>query len=432
MQTELLSVRAAMIVRAHPSVRRSWRWISRIAPLYVAVLLGACEANVGLVAPRAFEGEPTLRITVHVEDETLAELLGWQDGVPGATVWLHRELIPGVEELQADSLGRIELSELPAANYWVWAERQLTAEERDLLGGSEVRIFGGGDKVFVGSNRLDELELGLGAEEPGSLVLSEFSINPLTLAGGSGYYSMYFELYNNADSTIYLDGMIFGHSFIYPSDSPYWPCAVYEQFRSDPEAIYANHVLAFPGSGSEYPVFPGQKVLIAAEAIDHDEIHPGRGLPDLRGADFQLQGSVLNPEVPGMIDVGPRAPLAGWGRMFGNDGAPFVARAVDVSTLERVRNVHDSELIRFPRELLLDLAHFVHPIAMSVPGRRLCGRMVPPNLDRLEGIFGRYPDPEAHRYSIHRRRVPGTDRLLRTRTTMLDFEHGSLSPGSIR
>jgi hypothetical protein len=31
-----------------------------------------------------------------LEDEALAELLGWQDGVPGATVWLHRELIPGV------------------------------------------------------------------------------------------------------------------------------------------------------------------------------------------------------------------------------------------------------------------------------------------------------------------------------------------------
>jgi len=55
------------------------------------VLLTTGGANVGLVAPRAFDGGPALRITVHVKDEVPAELMGWQDGVPGARVWLIRE-----------------------------------------------------------------------------------------------------------------------------------------------------------------------------------------------------------------------------------------------------------------------------------------------------------------------------------------------------
>ena len=57
------------------------------------VLFGCDTSGVKLVDP---EVEPdttrTVTITTRLEDETLAEALGWELGVPGATISYHRLL----------------------------------------------------------------------------------------------------------------------------------------------------------------------------------------------------------------------------------------------------------------------------------------------------------------------------------------------------
>ena len=54
------------------------------------------------------------------------------------------------------------------------------------------------------------------------------------------------------------------------------------------DAIYA-----FPGSGTDYPVAPGEEVLIAVNAINHKEINPKSF--DLSKAKFEFYDESSNP-----------------------------------------------------------------------------------------------------------------------------------------
>ncbi len=401
------------------------------ALLTILSLLAACEPDVSLVVPRPAQGEPSLRVTVRLEDPDLAAALAWEDGVPDADFWLIRQEDPPARELRSDSAGQVEVMELIGGTYWIWAQRRLSEAERAALGERDVRVFGGGDKISVASRELDELELLLATEDPGSLVLTEFAMAlPSSLGPQDG--SRFIRVANDSQETVYLDGHILGAGFIYPIDSPNWPCPVYEQFRSDPGALYASHVLAFPGLGHEYPLAPGASVVIAVQAIDHTEVRPGEGYLDLRGADFQLPSSIRNPNVPVMVDVGLYAPTGGWDRIFPLDLQPFLARPVDIDGLERRLDPHNRYRLRFPMELVLDLATLIHPIRFYHPSNPLCPRMLPPETDRLEGMFGTYPGPpDANQFSVQRKTVPGGGRHQRTGTTMADFFRGPVTFGTV-
>src|SRR5690606_5294001 len=90
------------------------------------------------------------------------------------------------------------------------------------------------------------------ASRRGSLVLSEFNGNHATVAGGSYPYSHYFEVFNNGDTTVYLDGMLFLARASVPvaQQFPTDPCeTVNVEVRLDPDGIWASLIFAFPGTG---------------------------------------------------------------------------------------------------------------------------------------------------------------------------------------
>ncbi len=122
------------------------------------------------------------------------------------------------------------------------------------------------------------------------------------------FHDAFYELVNNSNETQYLDGIIItsvaGGSWGTPS-----PWADAEGNLPD---FYPSgtHVMAFPGSGKDYPLEPGKSVVLAAKAIDHssrelseeDEPSP----VDLSHADWDLyvegsQTDIDNPDVPNML-----------------------------------------------------------------------------------------------------------------------------------
>ncbi len=103
----------------------------------------------------------------------------------------------------------------------------------------------------------------------------------------------YFELYNNSDKTLYLDGLCYALSELKTNKNvnPFTADKYKGKFLTD-------GVLQFPGTGKDYPVEPGKSVLIAVGAAVHKpgDYDPNRGPLhfDLSSADFGF----LSPHTP--------------------------------------------------------------------------------------------------------------------------------------
>ncbi|GAB4331160.1 MAG: DUF4876 domain-containing protein [Calditrichia bacterium] len=105
------------------------------------------------------------------------------------------------------------------------------------------------------------------------------------------FHDQFTEIYNNSTDTMYLDSYAI-------ADIDYG-------YRDDPDYVYCIHLYKFPGNGQDYPVAPGEAVVIAQDAEDHT-IKNANSL-NLSGADFEyynhLSSDIDNPFVPNMIQI---------------------------------------------------------------------------------------------------------------------------------
>ena len=257
------------------------------------LLLAACDpGDVVLVSPEKSGAEgPSLSVRAVVDTPyvPLAESLMWTTGVPGATVRVHKMVEPYDESYWvtavADSTGVAAFFDLLAGLYEVEVSRTLDSTEIERVGGG-VHVLAGGRRLYLPAE--DVQEVTMAPDGRGALVFGEFA---LAFPGYivTGMDAKYFELHNNADTTIYLDGKYWGVGWWYMRDFPNWgTCAEREVVRNDPEGIWTRVVFQFPGMGNDYPLDPGRTALIASVAIDHREVHPD--LIDLSHADFEWRG----------------------------------------------------------------------------------------------------------------------------------------------
>jgi len=351
--------------------------------------------------------------------------------VPGTSVLLRRDQSPTIGAFTSDGHGVLSLPDLAAGDYWVWAEKRPAGAELDTPALAPPAL-GGGRRVSLGRGSMEMLPLR--SQENGSLVISEFYYHsPPSSVFGEGvnyHFHWYIELYNNSDSTIYLDGKIVGAGFHYWLDAELWPCTETEPFRDDPRGVWSQMFQAFPGGGHDHPLAPGRTVVIAEQAIDHGTIYPG--LPDLSHADFQFywETRALNPAVPAMLPIQLRtAPPQ---TMFLGPAVPFVAEAVDLASLERMggRYTEVDEAL-FPRAVILDLAVLYPDYRVN---DSFCRTLVHPSLDALSAFVqpsGVYEGDSAHVLSAQRKLLPDGIHLQRTGTSAADWMIGPRSPGKV-
>jgi len=108
--------------------------------------------------------------------------------------------------------------------YRLAAYRVLTDDEAAQLGDRR-RAFG--DGFMVHFYQADSRTLRLAPDQRGSLVISENygTAQSFTITGTDWQYQYYLEVYNNSDTTIYLDGKILGRAYRHGSTtSSYWTC----------------------------------------------------------------------------------------------------------------------------------------------------------------------------------------------------------------
>jgi hypothetical protein len=398
----------------------------------------SCDTpGIRLVDPDAVPDSST-GVTFHVtlEDSALAAVLGWEAGVPNALISYYR-IMEGtpIQTAETDSVGELRRSDLLPGQYRFAAYRLLREEETGATDGI-VRAFG--DGLIVHVQPPQEVELMLRADRRGSVVISEIRGGGRYEGPNSGWpdydYFGYFELYNNGDTTVYLDGMLWGKGFDLNTDGAN-SCNTTAPYRNDLKGLWVRYFHQFPGSGTEYPLAPGQTAVVARDAVDHSTVHPG--LPDLTSADFELEGTADadNPDVPNLPEVGPQ-------KMYWEtsgldlrcaDGC-FLARAIDVGSLVPVRLPFfgGKDWVRIPIEAVLDVV--TNGIwETSYDYFAPCATKVNRSLDRLEEpLHEVFFDVSVSMQRTALREGPGGFPVLQdVGVSFSDFVTASRSPGWI-
>lgn len=104
----------------------------------------------------------------------------------------------------------------------------------------------------------------------------------------------FFELVNNSNDVQYLDGLILSApQGIQKGQNP-WQANGFESLY----ACGQGTVIAFPGSGKEYPIQPGESVIIANDAANHKELSGGENkCPDLSKAQWDIYISAAKGDI---------------------------------------------------------------------------------------------------------------------------------------
>lgn len=409
-----------------------WAW-------FVVLLVAIISCDFGQVtftreeADGVERGAMTVRVLPDSADRERAAALGWEDGVPAARVTLIREPPAGVVPIgdsitaTTDSTGRVTVEGLlPGETYRVSAARRLTGEEREAVADRwpAFRAAGGGTKITAPN----DVTVSVGANRADGLVFSEFYFQnkPTGTGAGANYdFGGYVELYNQGESTVYLDGMVIGTFYAFDVDFESFPCRETTPYQTDSSGLWARIFEAFPGDGGEHLLAPGERVVIATDAIDHSEVAPE--YPDLRDADFEFAGGPDNPDVPDMVDVGlepdPTGHGLGGATFTGVPENAFLSAPVNVESLERGRPLPDQDdvYVQIPAVALADV------VTSSWGGwderdDPFCRNMVNDRFDRLSLMWDHPPDralKSAQRPVVGS--VGGRDLLLDTNTSQVDL-----------
>ena len=140
------------------------------------------------------------------------------------------------------------------------------------------------------------------SSKSGALILKEIFYN-----GSEGYYfkDQFYEIYNNSEFVQYADGLCIAPLLpLVASTTTYnW------QIENPDNYVFCNHIWQIPGNGTDYPIQPGESVIIAQIAQNHNSDegrNPGNSV-DLAGAEFEtfMENQVVNPDNPNSINMSP-------------------------------------------------------------------------------------------------------------------------------
>lgn len=241
---------------------------------------------------------------------------------------------------QADASGKVTFSGITAGRYDVLAA--ITIKQADYLALTGVDP---GADVSLNASAVQQ-QINVGFDEPIALVLAtgtsgNFVIKQVYYAGsdtkdGASLRDQFMEIYNNTDQVLYADGLYIARlwgSQSKSTSSQYhlqangqmdWSKSVDMPGNIDAnkDYVYLRDVLRVPGTGTDYPVQPGESIIIAQNALNHKvpyENNKGDQVTvknpeltvDLSGADFEayygdipgetpFQSDINNPSVPNM------------------------------------------------------------------------------------------------------------------------------------
>lgn len=205
------------------------------------------------------------------------------------------EINTGVTTSKTIENSNVHSLELPKGSYKITVNGEIVSQSNETL------TVGGGANVDI-VNTVENVNIDLYVKSfNNDFIIEEVFFTGVKTPEGKNYNSSrYFKLTNNTDQVLFADQLIIGQSnFLTTVDNNVTPYAITEYFP-------VKGVMVLPGSGQQYPVQPGDFIVIADNAIDHNSISSTAF--NLSNADFEFPndnptlGNVDNPSVPN-VDV---------------------------------------------------------------------------------------------------------------------------------
>ena len=390
----------------------------------------------------------TVRVQVESADAAIANLAGVT--VSGLGVRLTRQG-SSAAPLQAttDATGTVKFENLLDGTYTASVERVLSTAEIDRLAPAdrEANVFAGGITTPVSPPNAASATVPIVAARRGSLVISEV----FTYQGSPIPYnwSTYLELYNNGDTTVYLDGMFLGRSaYLYLQSDFFANCDVasYLPFRNDTNHIWVFGGIRFPGTGQQYPVPPGEARVYAPDALNHRTASGSALFPDLSSAQFEHVPSEADTENPTSSNVagafGTTLGSSGRGLRVDGPSSWILARSTAADRLASATLIPvnqqggagvpltPKDIFGIPSAEVLDVISLDHSPSRKAFLATTSGGYSPPCTPWLPSVFERAPaelnEPTAQSGAFRRRSlgrtIDGREILMRTRTSARDLE----------
>ncbi len=267
----------------------------------ILVLTIGCSDFLGVESkPEKIEREITFKLVLNDNSGFMQALYG-NTRVRGAEVTLKSNLLGTEYKLFSDSNGVVSINGILSDTYLVTANRLMTSEEMQIINGSAATNV----KLTNKNRRI--VELNAANTEPVQLDMEiVVGSSPLIISeiygcgpNGSGlyYHDKYVEIFNQSDSVLYLDSLMI--AVVYSSSY------LGLNYRDDPAYVHSKSIWIFPGTGSDYPIQPGEFVVCAEDAIDHRINAPNS--VDLSHSAFEFYKDdapdVDNPAAPNMIRI---------------------------------------------------------------------------------------------------------------------------------
>jgi len=415
----------------------------KVLMLYGVFAVGACGGG-GVSDTPAAPNPPTdtttpptvqraaimVRVVLDPADASVAQQAGVE--VSGLEVRLTSTRA-GQSALTAvtSSDGTVQFRDLLEGVYTATVERRLSAVEVARLAPAdrEASVFAAGGQVVLAPPVPRSVEVALVAARRGSLVISEvFDYWGPPESGFTTYgFGSYVELYNNSDTTVYLDGLALLKT------PPTWHgsgvCDAEPRVRRlDSALVYTGSITAFPGSGRNHPVLPGEARVVAMDAINHVVAAPEKLQVDLSRAHFEefwTEGDVDNPEAVNMLRLyGTTAGAFGRGLGFAVTNAQLMLLSItreeisEVSVPNAGMNGAAFFFARVPSTRVLDVLAAQSTLLTS----ETCTPWTSPRYDRAPAPLRNAQVRKAISRRSLGRTADGREILMRTRNSARDFE----------
>ncbi|MBN9285435.1 MULTISPECIES: DUF4876 domain-containing protein [Flavobacterium] len=187
--------------------------------------------------------------------------------------------------VQSNTSGVATFNAIIPGTYNITATKTLTSAEFNTQFGytpetPSVLFNGAQEQVIVNAN-VSGTELKLKTIRIGDLVIKQIYYAGSHAQQGAVFRDQFIEIYNNSNEKIYADGLCIGQLYGKTSTTSASYTLSNGQFdwsksigmtsgsAANTDYVYADYVIKVPGNGTEYPILPGESIVIAQTGINH-------------------------------------------------------------------------------------------------------------------------------------------------------------------
>ncbi len=235
--------------------------------------------------------------------------------VNSGSVTLTNTSTGDVYTIESSENGIASFTSILPGVYNIMATKSMTSEEFASTFGyapttSEIQFNGSQEQVTVNIN-VTSTTIKLKSARIGDLVIKQIYYAGSHTTQGAVFRDQFIEIHNNSNEIIYADGLYIGQlygrtsttsaNFALSNGQFDWSqsIGITSGSSANTNYVYADYVMQIPGSGQNYPIQPGESIVIAQSALNHKApLVDNTGEPltvqnpdltiDLSGADFEV------------------------------------------------------------------------------------------------------------------------------------------------